>query len=80
MKRATDPATAEEALTRKWVEAWAIAGPELDRQRRQEIRAADTASAIPAFDDLFEQAVQQFPPPDTSGLVEQQRWLRLTRK
>jgi hypothetical protein len=42
--------------------------------RREDIRQADTARSIPAFDGLFEGAIRAFPPKPTSGLVEQQRW------
>jgi hypothetical protein len=80
MRPPTSPADAAGSLTRKWVAAWALAGPQMEQQRRREIRAADTASAIPAFDGLFERAVEQFPPSSTSGLVDQQRTLHRARK
>lgn len=62
------------------INAWKRAGPELEKMRREEIRRADTASSIPAFDGLFEQAVREFPPAATSGLVQQQRCFGLTQK
>jgi hypothetical protein len=76
----TDMTEKEMALTRKWIDAWKLAGPELERQRRQEIREADTSLSIPAFDGLFEAAIRDFPPEPTSGLVEQQRCFQLARK
>lgn len=66
--------TAEEKTRAKiCVDAWRRAGPELERMRREDIRRADTARSIPAFDGLFEGAIRDFPPKPTSGLVEQQR-------
>ena len=70
----------EMARARKCVDAWRRAGPELERMRRDEIRHADTARSIPAFDDLFEGAVRDFPPKPSSGLVEQQSYFRLAKK
>jgi hypothetical protein len=48
--------------------------------RRDEIRHADTARSIPAFDGLFEAAVRDCPPQPGSGLVEQQYYFRLAKK
>lgn len=70
----------EQANARRWGQAWKEAGPELEAFRRQEIRATDTRQSIPAFDGLFEAAVRDFPPRNTSGLVEQQRWFQSRRK
>jgi demethoxyubiquinone hydroxylase (CLK1/Coq7/Cat5 family) len=73
--------TAEEkARAQKCVEAWRRAGPELERMRRDEIRHADTALSIPAFDGLFEGAIRDFPARPTSGLVEQQRFFRRAKR
>lgn len=63
----------EKKLTLKWIECWRKAGPELERLRREDIRNADTASAINILDDAFESAILHFPPRQDSGLVEQQR-------
>jgi hypothetical protein len=69
--------TAEERVrAQECVNAWRRAGPELEQMRRDEIRRADTAGSIPAFDGLFERAVRDFPAKSTSGLVEQQRCFR----
>lgn len=80
MKAVAEMTDQEKALTRTWVEKWRQAEPELERMRRQEIREADTAESVPAFDGLFEAAVRDCPPGPTSGLVEQQRRFALTRK
>ena len=67
----------EQQMARRWIDAWRMAAPELDRQRRQEIRQADTGRAIQVFDGLFEAAVRDNPPATTSGLIEQQRYFGL---
>lgn len=73
--------TAEEkARARKCVDAWQQVGPELERMRREDIRHADTALSIPAFDGLFEGAIRDFPAKQTSGLVEQQRFFRRAKR
>ncbi len=65
---------AEKAATLKFIEAWKLAGPELEKQRRADIRAANTVSAIQSMNLLFRDAIKHSPPRLTSGLVEQQRW------
>ena len=80
MKPIAEMTAEERARAQKCVDAWRRAGPELERMRREEIRRADTARSIPAFDELFEGAVRDFPPKPTSGLVEQQRCFRLAKK
>ena len=74
MKPVAEMIAEEKARAKQWIEAWRRAGPELERMRREDIRGADTAQSIPAFDGAFEGAVRDFPPKPTSGLVEQQRW------
>ena len=59
---------------RLWVQTWQKTGPALEELRRQEIRCADTASAILQLEDAFQSALREHPPRPTSGLVEQQRW------
>jgi hypothetical protein len=56
-----------------WVETWKRAGVELERIRKEELRAlTEEESAADLFRgfDLLE--LPEYPP--TSGLVEQQRW------
>lgn len=67
-------------LTRRWVETWKTAGPELERLRAEEIRNTDTAKAIEQLDDAYESARRHWTPSKTSGLVEQQRWFARLRK
>jgi hypothetical protein len=59
---------------RQWVQAWQRAGPLLAKLRREEIRQADTAAAILQLEDAFQAALRQHQLPQTSGLVEQQKW------
>ena len=63
---------------REWVQAWERAGKELEAMRVQELETFKTplAESIQAFDGMFEMAVRENPPRDSSGLVEQQRYFR----
>ncbi|HCN29857.1 MAG TPA: hypothetical protein DIT64_14170 [Verrucomicrobiales bacterium] len=72
---------AERELTKRWVDTWAKAAPELQKVRDADIRAADTASMIECCAVLFRDAVKNFPPKPSSGLLEQQRWfMKLARR
>jgi hypothetical protein len=66
----------EEALTRKWIECWRRAGPELERIRRKEIREADTARFVQATAGLLGALKTQLSNRKTSGLVQQQEYFR----
>jgi hypothetical protein len=70
----------EKELARRWVEAWKTAGPELERIRREEIKATDTKRDLRVFAGLATWALEQQPPASSSGLVEQQRLFSKTRK
>ena len=80
MKTVAEMTEQERARALTWINAWKRAGPEMEKMRREDIRQADTASSIPAFDGLFENAVRNFPPKQTSGLVEQQRDFQRSKK
>ena len=80
MKTVAQMSAEEKARALRCIRAWKRAGPELERMRREDIRRADTARSIPAFDGLFEAAVRDFPPKPGSGLVRQQRCFRRARK
>ena len=71
---------AERELTKRWVQTWVKAAPELQKVRDADIRAADTASMIECCNSLFRDAVKNFPPKPASGLVEQQRWFMKLRQ
>lgn len=68
---------AEKTAIRERIAAWERAAPVLQRLNDEDIRAADTMSAIASFRGWFENARRHCPPQPTSGLVEQQRWFRL---
>ena len=70
---------AERADIKRWVDTSARAEPELQKVRDADIRAADTASMIECTGSLFRNAVKDFPPKPTSGLIEQQRWFMKLR-
>jgi hypothetical protein len=63
----------EEQRIRQWLRNWEEAAPVLEQLREEAIRNADTAAAIEQLSDAFESARLHWPPPTTSGLVEQQR-------
>lgn len=63
----------EKEMLARWVENWKEAGKELEKIRREEIRAGSVQETIFALTDAFESAIRHNPPKPTSGLVEQQR-------
>ena len=67
-----------EALLRRYVKAWKRAGPLLERQREEDVKASgtDTIGAFRFFAGLVIPTVQSSPPAPNSGLVEQQKWFR----
>jgi hypothetical protein len=70
----------ELALTKKWVEIWKRAGPELERIRLEEVRGTDTTRAILILNDAFESARLTCSVRNTSGLVEQQALFMKARR
>jgi hypothetical protein len=70
----------ELALTKKWVEIWKRAGPELERIRLEEVRNTDTTRAILILNDAFESARRIQPARKSSGLVEQQALFMKARR
>jgi hypothetical protein len=65
--------TAEQiAQGKRWVEIWKLAGADLERIRRRELRELDTFRAIAQL--CGPEATPLRPPRPCSGLVEQQRW------
>jgi hypothetical protein len=61
---------------REWVQNWKIVGPELERLRREKIRATNTQESIRLFDLAFKSAIRNTAPRTTSGLVEFQKLIR----
>ncbi|MBK8090839.1 MAG: hypothetical protein IPK32_02260 [Verrucomicrobiaceae bacterium] len=64
----------ERELTKRWMDTWAKAAPELQKVRDADIRAADTAESMQVFTGSAAWAVKHRPAAAWSGLVEQQRW------
>lgn len=65
---------AEREQYRRFVENWRRAGPELERIRRDELRAKDTRKDVAGMDALADVGLRFGKPRETSGLVEMQRW------
>ena len=65
---------------RRWVKAWAEAAPELERLRRQELRALDAFDTIALLCGPADYHVEPRAPRPTSGLVEQQRLFQRMRR
>jgi hypothetical protein len=70
--------TSEEA--REFVERWRKAGPELEKVRREELRALTDAEARELFRSLLELASLHRQNRPTSGLVQQQRLFQKARQ
>ena len=62
------------ALGKRWVETWRLAGKDLERIRRIELRELDTYRAIAMLCGPADYTRPPRAPKPTSGLVEQQRW------
>ena len=58
----------------RWVETWKLAGADLERIRRQEIRELDTYRAIALLCGPADYSRPPRAPKPWSGLVEQQQW------
>jgi hypothetical protein len=66
----------ERELAMKAGMAWDKAGPELERIRRNEIRATNTMESVRILAGGFQSAAFMHPPRKSSGLVEQQKWFK----
>jgi len=58
----------------RWVETWKLAGADMERIRRKEIRELDTYETIALLCGEADYTRPPRSPKPTSGLVEQQRW------
>ena len=63
----------------RWVETWKLAGADLERIRRQELRELDTYRAIVLLCGPGDYSRPPRAPKPWSGLVEQQRWFAKLR-
>ncbi len=69
-----------DALTRKWVETWKLAGEELAEIERRELeQMSDEEAKRAAVDMLTFPLRHEARDPEGSGLVEQQRWFAKLR-
>jgi hypothetical protein len=67
--------TAEQiADGKRWVETWQLAGADLERIHRKELRELDTYRAIALLCGPADYTRPPRAPKPFSGLVEQQRW------
>jgi hypothetical protein len=80
MKSVAEMTAPERARAREYFDAWKRAGPMLEEIRAQEIRAANTITAMEALDGMFTHAVQTVPMRDTSGLIQQQEIFARARR
>jgi len=62
------------ALGKRWVETWRLAGEDLERIHRRELRGLDTYRTIELLCCPADYTVSPRVPKPTSGLVEQQQW------
>ncbi|HVV52793.1 MAG TPA: hypothetical protein VHO06_24240 [Polyangia bacterium] len=68
------------AAGRRWAETWKVAGPELERIRREELRRIDAFAALSLLCGPADYHVAPRAPKPTSGLVEQQRLFAKRRR
>jgi hypothetical protein len=62
------------ALGVRWVETWQLAGEDLERIHRKELRELDTYRTIQLLCGPADYTCPPRAPKPFSGLVEQQRW------
>ena len=61
------------AQAAQWVENWRIAGPLLEKFKREELRASDPRRDWEIIDSLLELGCRDIVYSQTTGLIEQQR-------
>lgn len=62
------------AQAKRWVETWKVAGKELERIRREELRQLDLRRTLELLCRPADYRVAPRAPKPTLGLVEQQYW------
>lgn len=70
----------EIALAKRWVETWRLAGEDLERIRRADLRQLDAYHAISLLCGNVDDTVPPRAPRASSGLVEQQHWFMQAAK
>ena len=71
---------ARETMQRQWMDAWLRARRELERIRREELRAFRHSENVHIIDALLQLGHDFAQPRSTSGLVEQQRIFQKARQ
>jgi hypothetical protein len=66
----------ERARLKDYALRWKRTGPLLEAQREEDVKQSDTMGAFAFFAGMPLFNLRTFPPPPTSGLVEQQQWFR----
>ena len=61
---------------KKWIAAWKRAAIALEEIHDEELREIDTQQCLIALAEAFRHALRNYPPSDTSGMVEMQRYFR----
>lgn len=72
----------EKEQMRAWVENWQRIGPELERIKKEELRAMTEEEALSATEIVLDSEVDNYLPEwckTSSGLIEQQRYFRKGR-
>jgi hypothetical protein len=59
-----------------FLDHWQRLGPELEKIRQRELKTISTPQALQNLAGAFEDCRLRFPPKPTSGLIQQQKWLK----
>ena len=70
----------EKTQIKKWVETWKLAGPALEKIKREELRKLDYSKNLHIIDEMLQWACDHAKPRLTSGLVEQQRLFKMMKE
>ncbi len=65
---------------KKWIAAWKRAAVALEEIHDEELREIDTASSLMMLEGMFDLALENYEPPQTSGLVEMQKYFARARR
>lgn len=67
------------AQAARWIETWRVAGPLLEKFKREELRASDPRRDWEIIDSLLELGCRDIIYSQTTGLIEQQRLFQKSR-
>jgi hypothetical protein len=65
---------------KEWVDNWKTTGEFLEKLRIKEMRKSDTYQSMLSLNDAFNAIVATASIPNSSGLVEQQKWFTKFRE